>query len=158
MLNSMKPDITRNQIVRCFSTHPTLSLTRSIRFSFTICFLPTNPQTSPAQTAFHSFPWLHVEYFYLYLLDLPPHPTRVAVLQGGLPAWRAKGLPLETDNPPTDDVMFAASRACASPPATTRYRAVLDKSKVRPWGSGVCMCVLRRPLRRRTEYRCLLRP
>ncbi|GLC41314.1 hypothetical protein PLESTB_001076300 [Pleodorina starrii] len=56
---------------------------------------------------------------------------KVAVLQGGLPAWRAKGLPLETDNPPPDEVMFVAARACASPPAATRYRAVLDKSKVR---------------------------
>ncbi|GLI69837.1 hypothetical protein VaNZ11_014541 [Volvox africanus] len=56
---------------------------------------------------------------------------KVAVLQGGLPAWRAKGLPVETDNSPADEVMFAGSRACASPPAETQYRAVLDRSKVR---------------------------
>ncbi|GLI69812.1 hypothetical protein VaNZ11_014516, partial [Volvox africanus] len=61
---------------------------------------------------------------------------KVAVLQGGLPAWRAKGLPVETDNSPADEVMFAGSRACASPPAETQYRAVLDRSKVHSEGTS----------------------
>ncbi|GFR49869.1 hypothetical protein Agub_g11971, partial [Astrephomene gubernaculifera] len=56
---------------------------------------------------------------------------RVTVLQGGLPAWRARGLPLECDPAPPDEIMFAASRACAAPPPATSYRAVLDGSKVR---------------------------
>jgi hypothetical protein len=62
----------------------------------------------------------------------------VAVLQGGLPAWRAKSLAVETENPPADEVMFGPSRACASPPASPpRYKAVLDKSKVGGlWGMG----------------------
>ncbi|KXZ50229.1 hypothetical protein GPECTOR_17g867 [Gonium pectorale] len=55
---------------------------------------------------------------------------KVAVLQGGLPAWKARGLPLESE-PPSDADMFAASRACAAPPPTTAYRAKLDSSKVR---------------------------
>ncbi|PNW74402.1 hypothetical protein CHLRE_13g607050v5 [Chlamydomonas reinhardtii] len=57
---------------------------------------------------------------------------KVAVLQGGLPAWRAAGLPLDTSPPPSDSHMFAASAACAAPPAAgSAYKARLDKSKVR---------------------------
>lgn len=63
--------------------------------------------------------------------------SRVAVLQGGLPAWRAAGLPLDTSPPPSDSHMFAASAACAAPPAAgSAYKARLDKSKVRGAGGG----------------------
>lgn len=55
---------------------------------------------------------------------------KVAVLQGGLPAWRSRGLPLDTA-PPSDEAFSAGARACAAPPAAPSYRARLDKSKVR---------------------------
>ncbi|KAG2497780.1 hypothetical protein HYH03_004052 [Edaphochlamys debaryana] len=57
---------------------------------------------------------------------------KVAVLDGGLPAWKAKGLPLDPSPPPSDEVLFAGGRACAlAGKAPTKYQAKLDASKVR---------------------------
>lgn len=59
------------------------------------------------------------------------HP-RVAVLDGGMPAWKAAGG--EVDTSPVDDArLHAAAEALRNPPATTRYQACLDKEQVRNW-------------------------
>ncbi len=51
--------------------------------------------------------------------------ARVAVLDGGLPAWKAQGLPVD-ESPVTDDVLEAPAAAAANPPASTKYRAKLQ--------------------------------
>lgn len=62
---------------------------------------------------------------------------KVAVLNGGLPAWQAKGLPTEA-GPVAQEALLAATRACRSPPAgAPRYSATLDRSKVRSLGQMV---------------------
>ncbi|EFN51993.1 hypothetical protein CHLNCDRAFT_37095 [Chlorella variabilis] len=59
------------------------------------------------------------------------HP-RVAVLDGGLPAWKAAGGDMETS--PMDNArMGAPVEALRNPPAATKYEARLDASQVRSW-------------------------
>ncbi len=50
---------------------------------------------------------------------------RVAVLNGGLPAWVAQGLPLD-DTPADEAALMAPVEAARSPPANTRFRAQLQ--------------------------------
>ena len=50
---------------------------------------------------------------------------RVAVLDGGYPAWAARGLPKEIDSVPAEDIE-APGRAAQSPPADVAYKAVLQ--------------------------------
>jgi len=50
---------------------------------------------------------------------------RVAVLDGGYPAWAAKGLPKEIDSVPAEDTE-APGRAAQSPPGQAAYKAVLQ--------------------------------
>lgn len=57
----------------------------------------------------------------------PPTHCSIAVLDGGLPAWTAAGLPTEAGAPPAVD----AAAAAAAPPAAPRYRARLDPALVR---------------------------
>lgn len=59
------------------------------------------------------------------------HP-RVAVLDGGLPAWKAAGGSLET-TPVDEAALQAPVAALRSPPASTRYPARLDRGQVRSW-------------------------
>ena len=54
-----------------------------------------------------------------------PVDGRVAVLDGGYPAWAAKGLPKEIDSVPAEDIE-APGRAAQSPPAQIAYKAVLQ--------------------------------
>jgi len=56
-----------------------------------------------------------------------PSPRSIAVLDGGLPAWVAAGLPTEDGPPPAVD----AAAAAAAPPASPRYPASLDPALVR---------------------------
>mmetsp|Transcript_20855 Transcript_20855/g.53046 ORF Transcript_20855/g.53046 Transcript_20855/m.53046 type:complete len:334 (-) Transcript_20855:338-1339(-) len=56
---------------------------------------------------------------------------RVAVLDGGLPAWKDAAYDVDTA-PVSEEVMEAAKKAARGPPpATTKYSAKLDRSKVR---------------------------
>jgi thiosulfate/3-mercaptopyruvate sulfurtransferase len=58
--------------------------------------------------------------------------SKVAVLDGGLPAWRVAGG--EVDSSPVDEAaLHAPAQALRSPPATTKYQARLDKAAVRDW-------------------------
>lgn len=50
---------------------------------------------------------------------------RVAVLDGGYPAWQAEGLPIDNE-PVEDEPVDAAAQAAASPPASTSYPAKLQ--------------------------------
>ena len=50
---------------------------------------------------------------------------RVAVLDGGYPAWAARGLPKEIDSVPAEDIA-SPGRAVQSPPEDVKYRAVLQ--------------------------------
>ncbi|KAI3430594.1 hypothetical protein D9Q98_005187 [Chlorella vulgaris] len=59
------------------------------------------------------------------------HP-KVAVLDGGLPAWKAAGG--EVDTSPVDQAaLHAPAEALRNPPAATRYKACLDAAQVRSW-------------------------
>jgi hypothetical protein len=62
----------------------------------------------------------------------PCATRRVAVLDGGYPAWKAAGLPVDASPPAADaSAGAAASAACGSPPAGgAAYRARLDRTKV----------------------------
>ena len=52
-------------------------------------------------------------------------------MEGGLPAWKALGLPMEVDPVPDEKVTAPAQAArAAAPAATSTYKATLDKSKV----------------------------
>lgn len=57
---------------------------------------------------------------------------KVAVLDGGLPAWRAAGGEVHT-SPVDEAALHAPAQALRSPPATTKYQARLDKAAVRDW-------------------------
>ena len=52
---------------------------------------------------------------------------RVAVLDGGFPAWAADKLPVDT-SPVTDDEMSAPANAAEAPPTAWHFRATLDVS------------------------------
>ena len=56
---------------------------------------------------------------------------RVSVMEGGFPAWKALGLPLES-SPVPDDVVTAPAQAARSATSSSKsvYTAKLDKSKV----------------------------
>ncbi|GAX75124.1 hypothetical protein CEUSTIGMA_g2568.t1 [Chlamydomonas eustigma] len=55
----------------------------------------------------------------------------VSVMEGGLPAWRSLGLPLETEEI-VDDVIMGPTKAARSvPPPAAQYKASLGASKVR---------------------------
>ncbi|EIE18910.1 rhodanese domain-containing protein [Coccomyxa subellipsoidea C-169] len=55
---------------------------------------------------------------------------RVAVLDGGYPAWKAGGHPLDSD-PVDDGAVDGAAQAAANPPASTKYPAKLQEGLVR---------------------------
>jgi thiosulfate/3-mercaptopyruvate sulfurtransferase len=55
---------------------------------------------------------------------------RVAVLDGGFPAWAADKLPVDTSQV-TDDQMSAPAKAAAAPSTASHYRATLNVSKGR---------------------------
>ncbi|CAL8463926.1 g3461 [Coccomyxa elongata] len=55
---------------------------------------------------------------------------RVAVLDGGFPAWQAEGLPIDS-KPVEDDTVDAAAQAAARPPASISYPAKLQEGLVR---------------------------
>jgi thiosulfate/3-mercaptopyruvate sulfurtransferase len=59
--------------------------------------------------------------------------NKVAVLDGGLPAWKAAGG--ETDPPPADAAgeVGKAGKAAAAPPAQRGYHATLHADEVRSW-------------------------
>jgi thiosulfate/3-mercaptopyruvate sulfurtransferase len=50
---------------------------------------------------------------------------RVAVLDGGYPAWAARRLPKEIDSVPANDIE-APGRAAQSAPTDVKYRATLQ--------------------------------
>ena len=50
---------------------------------------------------------------------------RVAVLDGGFPAWEAQGLPVD-DSSISKEAVEAAAAACAKPPSTSKYAAHLQ--------------------------------
>ncbi len=52
---------------------------------------------------------------------------RLAVLDGGYPAWKAGGHPLDSD-PVDDGAVDGAAQAAANPPASTKYPAKLQVS------------------------------
>eukprot|EP00884_Botryococcus_braunii_P018921 jgi/Botrbrau1/5712/Bobra.0071s0043.1 len=54
----------------------------------------------------------------------------VAVLEGGLPAWKAEGRPLET-TPVPDQAIEAPAIAAANPPPSATYKAKLQDGAVR---------------------------
>lgn len=54
------------------------------------------------------------------------------MLDGGLPAWKAIGGPLDTA-PVDDSALQAPARAAQAPPGATRYRASLARDEVRTW-------------------------
>ncbi|KAL4422900.1 hypothetical protein ABPG75_009097 [Micractinium tetrahymenae] len=56
----------------------------------------------------------------------------VAVLDGGLPAWKAMGLGVETSSV-DEAALHAPAKALRSPPASSRYPACLDAAQVRSW-------------------------
>ncbi|PSC75171.1 kinesin-like calmodulin-binding isoform X1 [Micractinium conductrix] len=58
--------------------------------------------------------------------------TRVAVLDGGLPAWKAAGGALETSRV-DEAALHAPAAALRAPPASTSYPARLDAQQVRGW-------------------------
>lgn len=47
------------------------------------------------------------------------------MLNGGYPAWAARGLPKEIDSVPQEDIE-APARAAQSPPEKVAYKAVLQ--------------------------------
>lgn len=60
---------------------------------------------------------------------------KVAVLEGGLPAWKAAGLP--TEGAAVDDSAIGAATAAAKAPAgTIKYKASLQRDKVGAAGSS----------------------
>jgi hypothetical protein len=75
------------------------------------------------------------------LLCLPcacGYPHRVAVLEGGLPAWKAAGGPVD-DSAVPDDSVHRASKAAKGPVQGTKYKAVLKKDKVSAASASVCL-------------------
>lgn len=56
--------------------------------------------------------------------------AKVAVLDGGFPAWAARALPTDTAPVPAAD-LEAPARAALAPPAERRFRAVLQSNLVR---------------------------
>ena len=65
----------------------------------------------------------------------PLCPARVAVLDGGLPAWKAEGYPLKTAEVSEDEV-DAAAAAARQPGASGRYPA---KLQVDPLSLAPCL-------------------
>lgn len=66
---------------------------------------------------------------------------RVAVLNGGFPAWVGEGLPL--DESPADEAELAApALAARSPPADTRFHACLQAHAPRTRTSKTLVMVL----------------
>lgn len=57
---------------------------------------------------------------------------RVAVLDGGMPAWKAAGFEVET-SPVDEAALHAPAEALRSPPAGASYPAQLDAAQVRSW-------------------------
>jgi thiosulfate/3-mercaptopyruvate sulfurtransferase len=55
----------------------------------------------------------------------------VSVMEGGLPAWKNLGLPLETEEVLEDVIMGPTRAARAVPPPASQYKASFDASKVR---------------------------
>ena len=68
---------------------------------------------------------------------------RVAVLEGGLPDWKAASLPLDTAAADEAAVKLTQTAAQAAP-AASKYKATLDASKVRQ--ASKCMSMLMLPL------------
>lgn len=58
------------------------------------------------------------------------------MLEGGLPAWKAAGGPVDTSAAPDSAVQRSKQAASTSAAVSTRYKAVLKKDKV---GSGDVM-------------------
>lgn len=56
--------------------------------------------------------------------------SKVAVLEGGFPEWQAAGLPVDA-SPADEAAVKLAREAAQSPAASTKYKAALDRSKVR---------------------------
>jgi hypothetical protein len=54
----------------------------------------------------------------------------VSVMEGGLPAWKNLGLPLETEEVLEDVIMGPTRAARAVPPPASQYKASFDASKV----------------------------
>ncbi|KAG1667550.1 hypothetical protein FOA52_014630 [Chlamydomonas sp. UWO 241] len=57
--------------------------------------------------------------------------SKVSVMEGGMPAWRALDLPLDASPVSDDDVAGPARAARGAPPPPAKYPAKLDASKVR---------------------------
>jgi len=55
---------------------------------------------------------------------------RVSVLEGGLPSWESSSGPVSTEGVP-DEQLQRPGEAVRNPPSSTRYKAKLDRSKVR---------------------------
>ncbi len=60
---------------------------------------------------------------------------KAAVLEGGLPGWKAAGLKLES-GVVSDDELAASARAARAPGGGQRYKASLRRDKVRRWMDG----------------------
>ena len=54
---------------------------------------------------------------------------RVVVMEGGLPAWRALSLPLESTEVPEENILAATLAAQSKTPPLAKYTAKLDSSK-----------------------------
>ena len=61
-------------------------------------------------------------------------PCRVAVLDGGFPAWQAKGYPVDSEGVSDAEVDAAAHAARQSKPSQARYPAKLQV--------GACKCLI----------------
>ena len=62
------------------------------------------------------------------------------MLDGGYPAWAARGLPKEIDSVPSEDIE-APGKAAQSPPGQSSYKAVLQaRSRPAPTGSMRPIC------------------
>jgi rhodanese-related sulfurtransferase len=57
--------------------------------------------------------------------------SKVHILEGGFPAWKEQGLPIEQGDV-ADDVIMGPTNSAQQPGASSKYKAKLQASKVRP--------------------------
>lgn len=61
--------------------------------------------------------------------------SKVRILEGGFPAWKEQGLPIEQGDV-ADDVIMGPTNAAQQPGASSKYKAALQASKVRATRAG----------------------
>lgn len=80
--------------------------------------------------------WFHILLVLSFMFPL----CRIAVLEGGLPAWKAAGGPVDTSA--ADDVDQRPKQAARSGSGSTKYKATLKKDKVSKRALGACKASL----------------